>query len=76
MTPNDKEYTEFVGILIKSQGDLLRGLGMAVLPAVQALTFGGAHEQRLIDMEKMTVDDITKYPKGSSAFLGFINMAV
>jgi len=76
MTPTDTEYTEFVGILDKSQGDLLRGLARAVLPAVQALTLGDVHEQRLFDMEKITVNDIAKYPKGSLAFLGLINEAV
>jgi hypothetical protein len=76
MTPNDSEYTEFVDILDKSQGNLLRGLGKAVLPVVQALTLGGVHEQRLFDMERITVDDITKYPKGSLAFLELMNEAV
>ncbi|EDU44794.1 hypothetical protein PtrSN002B_010587 [Pyrenophora tritici-repentis] len=76
MTPTDIEYAEFVGILDKSQGNLLRGLSRAVLPAVQALTLGGVHEQRLFDIEKMTVDNITKYPKGSLAFLKLINEAV
>jgi hypothetical protein len=76
MTPTDIEYTEFVGILDKSQGDLLRCLGRAVLPTVQALTLGAVHEQRLFDMEKMTVEDITKYPKGSWAFLQLINVAM
>jgi hypothetical protein len=45
---------------------------MAVLPTVQALTFGGVHERRVFDIEKMTVGDIVKYPKGSSAFLELI----
>jgi len=34
MTPTDIEYAEFVGILDESQGDLLRGLGRAVLSDV------------------------------------------
>lgn len=72
MTPTDSEYAKFVDILDKSQGDLLRNLSMAVLPTVQALTFGGVHEQRVFDIEKMTVADIVKYPKGSSAFLELI----
>jgi hypothetical protein len=76
MTPTDIEYAEFVGILDKSQGDLLRGLSRAVLPAVQALTLGGVHEKRLFNMERMTVDDIAKYPKGSLAFLQLINETV
>jgi hypothetical protein len=76
MTPTDIEYAEFVDILDMSQGDLLRDLGRAVLPAVQALTLGGLHEQRLFDMEKMGVDDITKYPKGSLAFFELINEAL
>jgi hypothetical protein len=76
MTPTDLEYTEFVGILDKSQGDLLRDLGRAILPAVKALTLGGVHEQGLFNMEKITVDDIAKYPKGSLAFLQLINEAV
>jgi hypothetical protein len=76
MTPNDVEYAEFLDILDKSQGDLLRGLGRAVLPTVQALTLGGVHEWRLFDVGKITVDDIMKYPKGSSVFLELINKAV
>ncbi|KAI5363468.1 hypothetical protein J4E82_011568 [Alternaria postmessia] len=76
MTLDDAEYAEFLDILDKSQGDLLRGLGRAVLPTVQALTLGGVHEWRLFDAGKTTVDDIINYPKGSSVFLELINKAV
>ncbi|CAN9259486.1 unnamed protein product [Alternaria alternata] len=76
MTLNDVVYAEFLDILDKSQGDLLRGLGRAVLPTVQALTLGGVHEWRLFDAGKTTVDDIINYPKGSSVFLELINKAV
>lgn len=76
MTPNDVEYAEFLDILDKSQGDLLRGFSRAVLPTVRALTLGGVHEWRLFDIGWMTVDDIMKYPKGSSVFLELINKAV
>jgi hypothetical protein len=72
MTPTDSEYAKFVDILDRSQGDLLRDLSMAVLPTVQALTFGGVHERRVFDIEKMTVGDIVKYPKGSLPFLELI----
>ena len=71
MTPTDTEYAELVDILHDSQGDLLRSLSKAVLPAVQALTLG-FQERRLFRIEKMTVDEIAKYPKGSSAFLELI----
>ncbi|OWY53982.1 hypothetical protein AALT_g11689 [Alternaria alternata] len=76
MTPNNVEYAEFLDILDKSQGDLLRGLSRAVLPTVQALTLGDVHEWRLFDVGDITVDDIMKYPKGSSVFLELINKAV
>jgi hypothetical protein len=69
MTPTDTNFAEFVDILDNSQGDLLRAISRAVEPALQALIIGGVHEQRLFHIEKITVDDITKYPKGSSAFL-------
>ncbi|CAN9431027.1 unnamed protein product [Alternaria alternata] len=76
MTLSDVEYAKFLDILDKSQGDLLRGLGRAVLPTMQALTLGGVHEWRLFDAGKTTVDDIVNYPKGSSVFLELINKAV
>lgn len=72
MTPTDIEYAKFVDILDNSQGDLLRGLARAVLPAVQSLTVGDGHKQRLFDIGGVTVDDIVKYPKGSIAFLELI----
>jgi hypothetical protein len=75
MTLTDIKYAQFVDILDKSQGDLLRTLSKAILSAVQALTVGGVRKQRLFDIEKMTVDDIAKYPKGSLAFLELITEA-
>ena len=75
MTPIDIDYARFLDVLERSQGDLLRGLSRAILPAVQALTVGGQHEQRLFDTEKVTVEDIAKYPKGSLAFLQLISEA-
>jgi hypothetical protein len=53
MIPTDIDYAKFVDILDKSQGDLLRGLARAVLPAVQALLVGGVHEQRLFNIGKV-----------------------
>jgi hypothetical protein len=75
MTLTDIKYAQFVDILDKSQGDLLRTLSKAILSTVQALTVGGVRKQRLFDIEKMTVDDIAKYPKGSLAFLELITKA-
>jgi hypothetical protein len=75
MTLTDIKYAQFVDILDKSQGDLLRTLSKAILSTVQALTVGGVRKQRLFDIEKMTVDDIAKYPKGSLAFLELIAKA-
>lgn len=72
MSPTRADYAKFVEILNKHQGNLLRSLSSAVLPAVQALTAGGVGEQRTFAIEKMTVDDITKYQKGSSTFLQLI----
>jgi hypothetical protein len=72
MNPTDAEYTKLVDIIDKNQGSVLRDLSLAVLPAVQALTSGNVGEQRTFAIEKMTVEDITKYQKGSSEFLQLI----
>ncbi|KAH7081106.1 hypothetical protein BKA63DRAFT_540324 [Paraphoma chrysanthemicola] len=76
MTLADTEYAKFVDILDRSQGDLLRALSDAVAPALRALTLGRVHAHRQFDIENMTVDDIAKYPKGSSAFLEHIKETV
>lgn len=75
MTPTDAEYAKFVSILDKSQGDPLRALSTVVVPALQALTCGELYEQRLFHTETLTVDEVAKYPKGSSAFLRLIKTA-
>jgi hypothetical protein len=68
----DAEYEKFVEILDNSQGDLLRAFSGAVLPVVQALTGDNAHQQRPFKLEKVTVSDIMRYPKGSQTLLELV----
>jgi hypothetical protein len=75
MSPTDVDYVRFLEILDKSQGNLVRGLSTAILPVVQALTIGGLHEQHF-KIETITMNDIAKYPKGSTDFLKLISEAV
>jgi hypothetical protein len=44
MSPADAEYDKFVDILDESQGTLLWAFSSSVLPVVQALTEGSAHQ--------------------------------
>jgi hypothetical protein len=73
MTLTDAEYRNTVDILDRSQGFLLRDFSNAVLPAVEALTIGNLQEQREFNLEKVTLSDITRYPKGSTSFLELIS---
>jgi hypothetical protein len=76
MSPTDVDYVRFLEILDRSQGNLVRGLSTAILPVVQALTIGGLHEQQHFKIETITMNDIAKYPKGSTDFLKLISEAV
>jgi hypothetical protein len=69
MSLGDAEYEEFIDILDNSQGGLLRVFSDAVLPIVEALTGGNAHQHRPFKLEEITVSDIIKCPKGSQALL-------
>jgi hypothetical protein len=68
----DADYEKFVDILDNSQGDLLRAFSDAVLPVVQALTGGNAQQRRPFKLEKVTVSDIMRYPKGSQTLLELV----
>lgn len=73
MGPTQVEYAMFIDVLEKSQGDLLRSHSRAILSALRALTVGPFHEKRTFDIEKLTINDFAKYPKGSPEFLKLIS---
>lgn len=68
----DSVFGDFVTLLDKSQGSILRNFSAAVSPIVETLVVGPFRQHDLFNLETIQLSDILRQPKGSSGLLSLI----
>ena len=69
----DSVFTDFVTLLDKSQGGILRKFSVAVSPIVERLVVGTRQQHEPIRLETVQVSEVLRLPKGSHELLSLLS---
>lgn len=72
LAPSDKSFEQFISLLDRAQGDLLRAFSSGVAPIVKGVLDGTLSELDVFPLERAEQDQILRLPKGSQALLSLI----
>jgi hypothetical protein len=68
----DSVFKDFVTLLDKSQGKILRQFSAAVSPIVETLVVGPRQQHEPFRLETVQVSEILRLPKGSPELLSLL----